>query len=243
MIPKKRKILEGHKKVGKKLIPPMLQLPNLVLTGFSDDRLPDLIWMAPFFLKANDKVAVHSLIDFLDHCKVTLNDEKSPSLVFLSNFNKLTNLQKQSLIDSLASKPILDFLTDKLKHQNFLFHDYPLKFLFGGFNQDLDREESIKNLEQDVDTLLDRYSSVATKIQVTTIVAMMATGKMFISKEINLPDFNSIFTHPDSDEAKRAASFARANLNAGYGLDTEDKPSNTWPKSFWKQSFNFSGCR
>ena len=240
---KSKKFLDGHKKVGKKLIPPMLQIPNMVMTSFRDDRLPDLIWLAPFFLRVNDKVAVHSTMEFLVTCKEILNDDTAPPLVFLSNFNKLTNPQKQSLIDNLSAKPVLSVIHEQLKHQNFLFHDYPLNFLFGSFNQEVERDQCVTNLEEDVDTLLDRYSSIATKIQVTTVVSMMVTGKMFISGKIDMPDFNSIFTCPDSDEAKRAASFARANLNAGFAFDSDGLETNTWSKSFWKQSFSFTGCR
>jgi hypothetical protein len=243
MKPKKRKLLEGHKRVGKKLIPPMLQLPNLVFTAFRNDILPDLIWMSPFFLRGDDRTAVNSIMEFLDACKTILNDENAPALVYLSNFNKLTDHQKEMLVNGLASKPILNFLIDKLGHQNLLFHDYPIKFLFGDINEELDRSQCIKYLEEDVDTLFDRYSAIATRIQVTAIVAMMSTGKMIVSSKIELPDFNAIFTHPDSDEAKHAASFARANLNGRFGFDSEESTANTWPKCFWRQSFGLSGCR
>lgn len=166
---KKKKFLDGHKKVGKKLIPPILQLPNVVMTSFRDDKIPDLVWLAPFFLRVSDKFAVNAIMEFLIKCKEILNSDEAPPLVFLSNFNKLTNIQKQALIDGLSQKPILSFILDKLKHQNYLFHDYPLKFLFGDFNQESDREQYITLLEKDVDALFDRYSLVATKIQVTTV--------------------------------------------------------------------------
>lgn len=48
---KKKKFLDGHKKVGKRLIPPMLQIPNMVMTSFGDTKLSDLIWLSLFFLK------------------------------------------------------------------------------------------------------------------------------------------------------------------------------------------------
>ncbi len=240
---KKRKILEGHKKVGKKLIPPALQIPNITFTSFRDDSLPDLIWIAAFFLRSNDKVAVDSLMLFLESCKEILDDDSAPCLTFLSNFNKLNNDQKQLLVEGLNNKPILNHLMDKLKHQNYLFTDYPLKFLFGNSSQEHDKKRYIKQLEEDVISLLDRHSDIATKIQVTALVSMMATGKMFVFKEIILPDFNAIFTNPDSDDAKKAASFARATLNSGIGFNSQNEQTNMWPKSFWKQSFSLSGCR
>jgi hypothetical protein len=69
---------------------------------------------------------------------------------------------------------------------------------------------------------------------------LLASGKMFFTKDVEIPDFDAIFTSPDSDAARRAASFARATLNGGAGLDEGN--SDRWVKSFWHQSHYFSGC-
>lgn len=240
---KKKTILEGHKRLGNRMIPPMLQIPNMTFTAFRNDMLPDLVWMAPFFLRCNDRIAVNTIMDFLKVCTDAIDDDTTSPLSFLSNFDKLNDEKKYCVINKLRSSDVLEIVLKQLNHQNSLFHDYPLKFIFADNLEQIDKDHAVKLLEEDVDPLLDRYSQIATKVQVTTIVSMMATGKLFIHQDIDFPDPNSIFLDPSSDEAKKVASFARASLNAGTGFDTDNAELKTWPKSFWNQAFKLSECR
>ena len=41
----KKIVLEGHKKVGSKFIPPMMQLPNWTEISYINQILPEIIWM------------------------------------------------------------------------------------------------------------------------------------------------------------------------------------------------------
>lgn len=240
---KKKAILEGHKRLGNRLIPPMLQIPNVTFTAFRNDMLPELVWMVPFFLRCNDLTAVNTIMDFLRVCTDATDDDTTSPLCFLSNFDKLSDEQKERIIIKFRNGYVQEEVLKQLNHQNSLFDDYPLKFIFTDHSKQIDKENAVKLLEEDVDPLLDRYSEIATKVQVTTIVSMMATGKLSIHQDINFPDPNSIFLDPASEEAKRVASFARASLNAGTGFDTENVEFKTWPKSFWKQAFKLSECR
>ena len=36
--------LAGHKKVGKVLVPPFLQIPGISFASWSNDRLPEMLW-------------------------------------------------------------------------------------------------------------------------------------------------------------------------------------------------------
>ena len=45
MTQKKKKILEGHKRIGKRFIPPMMQLPMMRSTSYVNDMLPELVWI------------------------------------------------------------------------------------------------------------------------------------------------------------------------------------------------------
>ena len=54
----KGKVLQEHKKVGQKLIPPLMQLVNMKEVSFQKDTLPCLIWMSAIFLRNKDQNAV-----------------------------------------------------------------------------------------------------------------------------------------------------------------------------------------
>jgi len=236
------KVLKDHKMVGRKLIPPLMQLPNIKETSFRDNTLPCLIWISAIFLRSEDRQAVHNIIEFLIKCNEIINDDKFPLLIFLNNFYKLNEEQKSKITSEIDDGSIVDFLRKNLVHQFHLLEDYPLSFLFKDYIYSIEREEAINMLKEDVNALLDRHTLHATKVQTTAFVSMMATGRLFLSSKIDLPDFNSIFTAPDSDESKRVASFARANMNAGSGFLDSEGGKNEWSDRFWKGVFSMEKC-
>lgn len=144
--------------------------------------------------------------------------------------------------DGINDQDMLIFLRENLVHQHHLLEDYPLDFLFEDYIYGVDKEEALELFKEDVSALLDRYTMHSTKVQTSAFVSMTATGKLFLSSEIDLPDFNSIFTSPDSDESKRVASFVRANINAGAGFMDTEGGENEWSKSFWNQCFDMEDC-
>lgn len=245
---KKKAVLGDHKREGKRLIPPLLQLPNVVPTSFIDDRLPDLIWMSTIFRQAHPKVTVDLIIDFVKLCSDIVGTEDTESLGFLTNVGALSTNQKTAIRRKLEGTLMLGMLRKTLSHQNAVLERYPLAFIFDQRHADGNRAEAIAELKQDVELLLDRYASHATKVQVTALVAMMATGKMKVSSEIDLPDFDLIFTDPESDGARRAASFARATLNSSMGFMIANQLENSsknikWTLDFWAQAYLLDGCR
>jgi hypothetical protein len=238
----KEKILKDHKKVGKKFIPPFMQLSNLVETSFRDNTLPCLVWVASMFLRNSDRATVNCIIEFLVECKEILDDKKSPPLIFLNNFDRLNIEQKNKILRNLKNRNHLKLLRENLYHQNFLFNKYPLSFIFAGYQYDIKKNIALEMLKEDVSSLLDRYTLHSTKVQTTAFVSMTATGKLFISSEIEMPDFNSIFTDPESDEGKKVASFVRANITAGAAFQDREGVKNNWSESFWEQAFKLENC-
>lgn len=239
---KKNRVLADHHRQGKRLIPPLMKLVNISETSFRDSKIPELVWMSAIFNRATDKSAVDGIVEFLISCQEELSTNDAPHLSFLSNFNRLSDSQKQKILQSEKCQKRISFLQKQLWHHNAIFDTYPLAFIFPD-RPEYDRESAIERLKLDVDALLDRYSSHATKVQTTAVFSMMATGKMFIHERIDLPDPNTIFTSPGSDEAKRVASFVRATLNAGGDLAEERAVSDKWISEFWAKCFVLEGCK
>lgn len=239
---KHKQVLSDHKKIGKRLIPPLLQIDKLVETSFVDEKLPHLIWIASVFLNSSDRDAVNLVMGFLRVCEETIADENSPALAFLGNFNKLTEAQKTAIRTAVEQIGWLSQLQAKLFHQRDLLTNFPLEFLFDGLPRRPDKEKAVQALKADVSSLLDRHSHHATKVQTTAFFSMAAAGKVIICPPVTMPDPNVIFTAPESDEGKHVASFVRASLNAGTGLDADRADIGSWPRDFWQQVFLLGGC-
>lgn len=237
----KKKVLADHRRQGRRLVPPIMALPNLVETSFRDQMLPELIWISALFNSASDKIAATCPIEFQRACQKAVGREVVPTLSYLSNFNRLNDEQKSLIRSSSECAELIEILQDHLWHQNALLDRFPLGFIFEGREIE-DPDEAIERLKQDVAVLLDRYSYGSTKIQTTAVIGMMATGKIHIARSIDLPDPNCIFINPDSEDSKRVASFVRAFLNAGKGMDVDGEYSRDWCDDFWLQAYRLEGC-
>ncbi len=237
----KKGVLSDHQRRGKVLVPPMMQLPNLVETSFSDTKIPELIWISALFNWTDDRSAVNAIIEFQLACQKATNSDQLPYLSFLSNFDRLSEDQKHAILLDAECCRWIEVLKKALWHQHILFERYPLAFIFQDQVYD-DRDEALVRLKGDVEELFDRYSHHSTKVQTTAVVGMMATGKMFLNSSINFPDPNRVFDAPESPEARMVASFVRATLNAGNNMDTDVAVAARWVNDFWMQAYTLEEC-
>ena len=87
----------------------------------------------------------------------------------------------------------------------------------------------------------DRFSEMSTAIQVTAIYTLMSNGKFHIFNHIPMPNLDSIFVDPNGEDAMRASSFARSNLNAEIGFK-QNELSKGWTRNFWLQIYKLEKC-
>ena len=225
----------------------MKQIANLQETSFIDELLPSLIWMSALYLRCDGRLATKIIVEFIKDAEAIFIEERPQPLHEIGNFTLLSKEQKRAIYDVVKNKDYFETLLDNLEHQHHILKGYPLNFLFEDHIYAVDKTEAIDMLSEDVKILLDRHSSIATKVQVTAVYTTLETGRLKISNSIELPDFNAVFTKPDSEEANRAAAFARANMNGSIGMFRQDNDelnikAHSWVKDFWAQTFKLSGC-
>lgn len=241
---KPKRVLADHKQVGKTLIPPLMQLPNMRSFSYADEILPNIIWWAPLFMRLPKRQAIDLSIGFLRTCADALHRDDAPPLGHMHNFRKLSDRERQAIKQLLHERGQLDEILEQVGHHHLLLQGYPLSFLFDGrLLMPEDRQTYVDMLAEEVAALLDRYSQISTEVQVSIIVSMMATGKLRVSREhVSHDDFEAVFKSPGSEEAERAGSLARAMINSGAGFE-EEGADTTWATDFWHQVFNLRGCQ
>lgn len=235
---KARSVLKDHKKKGSRFIPPLLQLENMQEVSYLNDALPNLIWMGLIFEKFGHKMGVDLINQF-----VTVAYEKCGDITgnfsYLCYYSNLDISLKSSIYMELRSRNILYPLQDAIAPLPCLFNNFPARFLKPDFK--VDESTLLPRLKYVMKNCIDRYSKMSTAIQVTAFYNLGTNGKLHIASHIDVPDPNTIFTAPNSDEAKRAASFARTNINAELGFRKEDV-SKGWVRDFWLQIYNLDKC-
>lgn len=234
----KKKVLEGHKKKGAKFIPPMMQIENTHEVSYLNDALPNLIWMGLVFEKHGYQKGVQLISDFVSIAYEKCESENG-NFSYLCYYSKLDVSIKSSIYRELKSKTILYPLQEAIAPLSCLFRFFPASFLKPHFK--IDESQLIPRLKTVMKQSMDRYSKMATAIQVTALYNLYVNRKIRIVKNIEIPDLNSIFVSPDSDEANKAASFARSNMNAELAF-RKDKISEGWVRDFWLQIYKLESC-
>lgn len=235
---KKKRVLEGHKRKGARFVPPLMQIENMQEVSYINDALPNLIWMGLLF----DRFGYRKGVDLSNRFVTTAYDickNEKGNFSYLCYYSKLDISKKAAIYRSLKSEGILYPIQDAVAPLSCLFNYFPALFLIPDFQ--VDKTALVPILKRTLKEAMNRYSTMSTAIQVTTIYNLATNDKLRIASHIKVPDFDSIFTAPDSDEAKRAASFARTNLNGELGY-RKDEISQGWVRDFWLQIFRLGDC-
>lgn len=236
--PKGRRVLEGHKRVGKRFIPPMKQIPMSTSTSYVDDMLPELVWVGLI----NELVGYVPGSRILEKVFLSVDEIKEEgqqgNFSLMSSFKCLSAEQKTKLIDLLREHRVLDVIQDAIAPLVLLYDDCPLSFI-GPLDSVYENEDLISRMKECVSKTIDKYETPGIVLYGSMLLARLVTGTIQFPADMDLPDFNAVINEPGSDEAKRTAGFMRASGLGEFGMLKIDP---TWAKYFWDHNFDLSPC-
>jgi hypothetical protein len=237
---KKKTVLEDHKKVGSKFIPPMMQLPNWNEISYINQILPEIIWMGLI----NDKFGYRSGIDLSSKIATKAFElretDQHINFTIASNFNLLSDNKKSELVHDRTKSSDISKFRDALLPLIALYQGFTLSFI--GVSEEIrNKEELIAIVKKSIERHFNKYETPASIIQANVIYVRGATGGLHVASHIEMPDLNSLLDDPESDKAKRAESFARIGAMQEM-MPREDKQNFDWAKSFWNQSYKIDKC-
>lgn len=239
---KNKKILEDHKKVGKKLVPPMMHSVPLQETSYIEELLPEIIWMGLI----HDELGYHKGIDiiraFIKSAFDSYTSENYINFSLASNLSKLADCEKESLIQKLIKNGLYLEISELLAPLIYFYDDSPFSFL----NKEVDlstseEKELLEKLKTSIDHLFDRYETPSVVAQLNVFYTRVLDGKISFPVDMDLPDFNVLINDPHSDEANKAAGFVRNSVKHEYMFEITEHDSS-WSKSFWNQSYKLDNC-
>ena len=235
---RKKQILAGHKRVGKRFIPPMMQLPVNKDISYVKDMLPELIWIGLI----NEKIGYirgARLIEkiFLAVDEVTVEGQEG-NYALMSCFKKLSADQKNTIVNSIRSKGVLDVMQDSIAPLTLLYDECPLAF-FGPPPNVYSQQKLVATIKWCVGKTIDKYDTPAIVLHGAMLLERLVTKTIKFSADMDLPNFNSVINSPGSKEAKRAAGFMRANGLAEFSMM---KVGHAWAEHFWNKNIEISLC-
>lgn len=235
---KKKTLLEGHKRVGKRFIPPMLQIPQLQQTSFVDDILPELVWIGLL----NDQLGYvrgARVIEQVFRCVEDLRtDNQHGNFALMSTYRVLNASQKSELANRLDHAGPATLIRVAIAPLVLLYDDCPLNF-FGPPSAMITEDELVARMRHCIGRTIDRYETPATVLYGAMLIYRLVSKTIQFSRDMELPNFNAVIDAPESEEAKRAAGFMRANVMSEFASLNLPK---AWAKHFWSRNFAISPC-
>jgi len=236
-------ILQNHKRVGKKFIPPLLQYPEgkISLVNWYRDFLPEFLWIALLCDQQGYRAAVDNAVKLSDIVNSVVRDTKQKcGFCSASDYLSISSDERAELIPKIdhGLRTVLDpCLGTILK----FYPDFPMGWLVSGkwmseTSMGLEGLEGIKNA---VRTRTDRFSKPAMECQVLAWFMDCKSGKIKFPAGMDIPDPNLISEYPETDRSRAMAARVRALLKAFAGMREQ---KSDWVSSFWRQSFEISPC-
>lgn len=235
---KKKRLLDGHKRVGKTFIPPMMQLSGLRQTSYVNDMLPELLWLG----LVNDSLGFVNGARFFEKVVAAAVEVTGGGVqtnyALLSIYNSFGPAQKDAFLRTLDARSLLQPLREYLQPLVILYDECPVRFL-GPPETPKSREHLVKIIKSCVAHHIDKYETPGIVLNGMMLISRLITKTLKFSSDISLPDFNAVLNSPDSEEAKRAAGFMRANAIGEFGMLHIDA---SWARHFWNQGYELSSC-
>lgn len=231
----KKRVLNDHKKVGSKLIPPLLEIMGESSYSYIKNGIPEIIWLSilnkNFGHREGTQIAVN-FVEVIDKLKI-----KDEVPYFISWFSDLKqsdiNLIKQKLIEAKLYTKLEIGLAELIK----VYPTCPLGKLFQSSNH---TDNDLLFVKETLSSIYNKRSRAAVLTLANVVYLLAVCKKMSIAKGITT-DLSKVAEYPATEESKRAASFMRATTNV---LLNKDKIPNgeEWLRNFWNRGLELEPC-
>ncbi len=241
----KKKILQDHKQVGKKLIP-LLKSSGIPLRegDYTQEILPEIIWIALIHEEIGPKRGIELVYKFVSLAKESRETKEYFNFSIASNLYKLTDVEKKNFTKELINNGIYLEISDILSPLIYFYKNSPFSFLSKEIDLAKDEEQILlSKLKKCVGNHFDRFQNGSVIAMANIFYVEARDGKIHYPSHIEPPDLNALIENPDSEEANSAAVHIRNHLKTEFMmLEHTGKYNADWAKSFWNQSYRLDQC-
>lgn len=225
-----RRILSNHKRQGKKIIPPLMTLPNFKDNSYVDFVVPEIIWMAIL----NESLGIQRGTELsVDLVKSASNISSRPFLFsFISSYEVLNQEERNGIITGLRDLGSLDILRSTLSDFLTIYPNCPLSFLMEEQTPKNDIDTS--NVKDVLRLLYDKIGRTATFAMGNVVYHMFCLEKLVLVEKSVLSELPKLVDYPNTGISKLIASSIRALIHALFNENTHNS-DNYWNSYFWNR--------
>ena len=240
---RKRKVLLDHKQIGKRFVPPLLQLGSVSEARWAEYTLPELVWLGILNHKYGVKKGAELGLGLARYAVIASVGQSGQSTLWFALTTAYATLdppQKGSLLRLLPPDQ-LQLLKDGLIIFPTLYPDCPLNFLYEGLAPAPEgADEMLGEFKRVLATFFNRQNEPATFMQANAVYIAFLTDKLKVAPVLALANFPEIEKYPDTDESRTIASGVRAVTDISIG--TMLKGQSDWSAYFWNRGLEIQQC-
>src|SRR5699024_4522339 len=145
------------------------------------------------------------------------HSDKAVNFALQYAYGTLSQDEKNRIVEEWAKRSMLDDIQNALAPLTLLYDGFSMKFV-GPPDTVVSEDALIQRMSICVANHIDKYEVPSVALHGSMMLTRLIAGKMYFSKDIQLPDFNAAIDAPNSDEGKRAAGFMRATALGEMGM-------------------------
>lgn len=232
-------MLESHKRMGKRLVPPLSQLGSLKEVSWVDEILPELLWIGLLNAEHGVAAGAHVCAEVTKAAKPELEAlDQNAFLCLASSFEVFGQDQFVRIRQRLESAGVLPDLQVAVSPLCVAYPKCPLAGLVSGTG---DLEPATAQIRRTVSSLFDRSDEPATFVQIHAVYTAFLQGRLFVTREVSLANFSAVEAYPHTEESRKIAAACRS---AVYMLLKASPPADTtsWPGYFWNRGLELEKC-
>jgi hypothetical protein len=234
----RKRVFGDHKQIGKRFIPPLLQIGKFETVRWQLPVLPELLWLA--LLNATHGIRIGAelaLAPALAASRIIPHKWFAPA----SAYSSLSDPQKMEVLEILKQGGKAEPIQRALNNLLWFYPNCPLAFLFpAGPTAPDDAKTALKDFKSILADLYYRVERAPMMMQANAIYIAFLTGILKVAPQVSLANFPEIEKYPDTPESERVGSGVRAGVNGFFG-HSYDK-SSMWPTYFWNRGLELEPC-
>lgn len=234
-----RKVLADHKRVGKKFIPPLLQLSGEFRDApWLDRPLPELIWIGLL----HDRLGFERGSDCASALARTAQTVAGGKLIYASvtALETLDPLRWRRAVRLLDELELTGTLRDALEDLVVLYPECALRSLWVN-SPDSTGNGHLERFKAFLEPLFYRHDRPATLIAGTAMRLAIESGRLHVAPHISLPNWKALRGYPDSEESKRVGASCRSAMGMLFNGPNDDN-APVWPTYFWNRGLELEPC-
>lgn len=225
--------LDRHRRLGKKLTPPLATLPKLKPSSWHDDWLPEMLWAALLLEGIGRERALGIFRSLAEHILQLSVDDK-PYDATLTGISHLD----QGMIDALLNQIAPSSEAREALRPMLLFQDMPARPRWRQVIGVEPTRDDWKLLASAVASAIYHQSQPATDCRWVRVLCMMAGGKLRLPSEEMVREY---VNYPNYGDMRKVRPAIRATEMAFRGILTKEE-ERTWAKRFWDCSYQMTPC-